>query len=233
MNKKLDNLAILCAKNSRSVAYLYFLEKKNILPSTIVLIDIKKKYKKIPIKKNKYFKYNLDIKKFAIKNNIKLILLKNTKVNDDICYEEIKTLKEKYIIYAANYGDILASKYFLIKKNFIHIHPGQLPKYKGSTTYYYEILNDQSISFSAIFQDKKIDNGKIIAFKKFSLKNIKKRELDHIYDPYLRAKLLVEVILKLKIEKKLASKPQVKSKKNIYYIIHPLLKHISILAKKK
>ena len=231
MNKKLNNLAILCAKNSRSIAYLYFLEKKNLLPSVLILIDTKKNYKKIQIKKNKYFKYDLDIKKLAKKNNIELVELKKTKVNDDKCYNIIKQLKEKYIIYAANYGDILEARYFSIKKKFIHIHPGKLPKYKGSTTYYYEILNEKSISFSAIFQEKKIDNGKIIAFRNFDLKNLKKNDLDHVYDPYLRSKLLVEVILKLKKNKRLLSRAQSKSKKNIYYIIHPLLKHIAILAK--
>ena len=233
MNKKLNNLAILCAKNSRSVAYLYFLEKEKILPSTIILIDTKKNYQKVKTKKNKYFQHNLDIEEFAIKNNVKLIILKNAKVNDDICFGAIKDLKEKYIIYAANYGDILKPEYFSIKKNFIHIHPGKLPNYIGSTTYYYEILNEQSVSFSAIFQDKKIDNGKVIAFKKFNLNSIVKSELDHVYDPYLRSKLLIEVILELKKKKKLASSPQSKSKRNIYYIIHPLLKHIAILAKKK
>ena len=233
MNKKLNNLAILCAKNSRSIAYLYFLEKEKILPSTLILIDTKKNYQKIKNKKNKYFQYNLDIKKFAIKNNIQLIRLKDTKVNDDKCFSTIKDLNEKYIIYAANYGDILKPKYFTIKKNFIHIHPGKLPKYIGSTTYYYEILNEQSISFSAIFQNKKIDNGKVIAFKKFNLNGIVKSELDHVYDPYLRSKLLIEVILELKKKKKLTSFPQNKNKRNIYYIIHPLLKHIAILAQKK
>ena len=140
---------------------------------------------------------------------------------------------EKYIIYAANYGDILEPRYFSIKKSFIHIHPGKLPKYKGSTTYYYEILNEQSISFSAIFQNKKIDNGKVIAFKKFNLNSVVKSELDHVYDPYLRSKLLIKVILELKKKKKLASTSQDKSKSNIYYVIHPLLKHIAILAQKK
>ncbi len=233
MNKKLNNLAILCAKNSRSIAYLYFLEKNKILPTTIILIDTKKNYKKIKIKKNKFFEYNLDIKKFAFKNDIQLIILKNTKVNDDRCFNTINRLNEKYIIYAANYGDILSFRYFSIKKKFIHIHPGKLPQYKGSTTYYYEILNEQSISFSAIFQDEKIDNGKVIAFKKFNLNSVIKKDIDHIYDPYLRSKLLIKVILELKNKKKLKSSTQSKSNKNIYYIIHPLLKHIAILAKKK
>lgn len=232
MKKKLNNLAFLCAKNSRSIAYLQSLKKNSLLPNSIILIDTKKQYRNIFIKKNIFFKNDLNISKFALDNKIKLVRLKNTKINEPECLKAVEKLDEKYIIYAANYGDILCKKYFLLKKKFIHIHPGKLPQYKGSTTYYYEILNKNSLSFSAIFQSQKIDNGRIILFQKFGLKNIKKKDLDHIYDPFLRSKILVKVISKLKKQEKLLSYPQSKVGKNTFYVIHPLLKHISILAKK-
>jgi methionyl-tRNA formyltransferase len=232
MKKKLNNLAFLCAKNSRSIAYLQSLKKNSLLPNSIILIDTKKQYRNIFIKKNIFFKNDLNISKFALDNKIKLVRLKNTKINEPECLKAVEKLDEKYIIYAANYGDILCKKYFLLKKKFIHIHPGKLPQYKGSTTYYYEILNKNSLSFSAIFQSQKIDNGRIILFQKFGLKNIKKKDLDHIYDPLLRSKILVKVISKLKKKEKLLSYPQSKVGKNTFYVIHPLLKHISILAKK-
>ena len=232
MKKKLNNLAFLCAKNSRSIAYLQSLKKNSLLPNSIILIDTKKQYRNIFIKKNIFFKNDLNISKFALDNKIKLVRLKNTKINEPECLKAVEKLDEKYIIYAANYGDILCKKYFLLKKKFIHIHPGKLPQYKGSTTYYYEILNKNSLSFSAIFQSQKIDNGRIILFQKFGLKNIKKKYLDHIYDPFLRSKILVKVISKLKKKEKLLSYPQSKVGKNTFYVIHPLLKHISILTKK-
>ena len=37
-------------------------------------------------------------------------------------------------------------------------------------------------------------------------------------------------ILKLKYKKKLNSRSQTKKGRNIFYVIHPILKHISILA---
>ena len=232
MKRILNNLAFLCAKNSRSIAYLQFLKKNSLLPSSIVLIDTKRQYRNIFIKKNIFFKNDLNISKFALDNKIKLIRLKNTKINDLKCLKAVKKLDEKYIIYAANYGDILSKKYFLLNKKFIHIHPGKLPQYKGSTTYYYEILNKNSLSFSAIFQSQKIDNGRVILFQKFDLKNIEKKDLDHIYDPFLRSKILVKVISQLKKKEKITSHPQSKIGKNTFYVIHPLLKHISILARK-
>jgi methionyl-tRNA formyltransferase len=232
--KKLNNLAFLCAKNSRSIAYFDILKKNNVLPSTIILLDVKKNYKHLKIKKNKFFNYNFDIEYFALKNKINLIKIKNAKINDPRCLKVTKNLKEKYIIYAANYGDILSKEYFKFKKKFIHVHPGILPTYKGSTTYYYEILEKNSISYSVIFQNKKIDNGRIIYDYTYDFKKtkIEKSKIDHVYDPYLRSIILLSVIQKLKRMKKIKSKKQTKKDSKTYYIIHPVLKHISILSKK-
>jgi len=231
--KKFKNLAILCAKNSRSIAYLDTLKKNKILPNTIILMDVKKNYKHLKIKKNNFFNSSFDIDLFSSQNHINLIKIKNSKINDLKCIQATKNLKENYIIYAANYGDILSKKYFYLKKKFIHVHPGKLPEYKGSTTYYYEILKKNSISYSVIFQNSKIDNGKIIYSCTYDLKKlkIKKSEIDHVHDPYLRSLILLNVILKLKKMKKLKSKKQAKKNQKTYYVIHPILKHISILSK--
>lgn len=230
---KLDNLAFLCAPNSRSIAYLDILKRNNLFPSTIILIDIKKGYRHLKTTKNKYFNNNLDIQVYALKNKINLIKIKNKSINDDHCLNAVKNLKEKYVIYGANYGDILKKKFFKLNKNFIHVHPGKLPHYKGSTTFYYEILEKNSISYSVIFQNERIDDGRIILTKTYKLKKnkIKKSQLDHVYDPYFRSLLLVKVLKKLRKFNKLSSKKQSKENSKVYYIIHPLLKHLSILAK--
>tara|TARA_B100000780_G_scaffold214070_1_gene153613 strand:+ start:1168 stop:1869 length:702 start_codon:yes stop_codon:yes gene_type:complete len=231
--KKFSNLAFLCAKNSRSIAYLNILKKNKILPNTIILMDVKKNYRHLKIKRNKLFDASFDIDLFTKENEIKLVKIKDSKINDFECVQAIKNLKEKYIVYAANYGDILSKQYFDLKKKFIHIHPGKLPEYKGSTTYYYEILEKNTISYSAIFQNSKIDDGKIIYSQTYNLRKIKikKYEIDHVHDPYLRSLILLNVILKLKKMKKLNSKKQSKKNEKTYYIIHPVLKHISILSK--
>ena len=96
-------------------------------------------------------------------------------------------------------------------------------------------MQKNSVSYSVIFQNVKIDHGKIIYSHTFKLKNkkISKSKLDHVFDPYLRSLVLAKVINKLKKFNKLVGKKQRKRYSKIYYIIHPLLKHISILAKPK
>ena len=120
---------------------------------------------------------------------------------------------------------------FLINKKFIHIHSGKLPRFNGSTTFYYEILEKKSISFSAIFLNRKIDRGRIIKQRQYKINQLIKSNLDHIYDPYLRFKFINEVIMEFKKKGYLSSRHQKKVGNNIYFVIHPLLKHIAILSK--
>ena len=103
MKKKLNNLAFICAKNSRSIAYLHFLEKFNLLPSTIISIDVEKQYRNIKPIRNKYFKFNLDIRKFSKKNNINFFRIKKSKINDSKCYNIIIFSKENLTLLFSYY----------------------------------------------------------------------------------------------------------------------------------
>ena len=69
-----------------------------------------------------------------------------------------------------------------------------------------------------------LDTGPILNV--VSVKNPTKRdELDHILDAELRAESLVKTILDDKINGKIQSL----NKNSHYFVIHPVLKHISIL----
>ena len=61
MKRILNNLAFLCAKNSRSIAYLQFLKKNSLLPSSIVLIDTKRQYRNIFPKKSFLLKKKVNL----------------------------------------------------------------------------------------------------------------------------------------------------------------------------
>ena len=78
--KKSGKFAILCAINPRSIAYLDILKKNKLLPSSIILIDVKKSYRHLKIKKNKFFNSSLNIDKYSIQNNVNLIKIKNKKL---------------------------------------------------------------------------------------------------------------------------------------------------------
>ena len=75
--------------------------------------------------------------------------------------------------------------------------------------------------------DEKLDTGDIIYQKKFQKPT--HRYLDEIFDPYIRSETLIELFK----TKKLPFNDLIKQNTSVgetYYIIHPVLKHISILS---
>ena len=235
MEKKSSfNFGMLLSDNARSRAYLDILIKNNFLPRIVFLINGNSITKKIKLKKNSLFENSIRIEKILIKHCINYRKLTSNSVNSSQCFNVIKHSSIKCFIYSGNYGEILKKNYFKIKKTFLHVHPGKLPKYKGSTPFYYEILEKSSITFSSIIMNEKIDSGQILLFTtyKISKKNkIDKSQIDLVYDPYYRSLLLMKTLLKMKkihFDKKSGNKIKTNNLDN-YYIIHPVLKHLAIL----
>ena len=228
------DFGMLLSDNARSRAYLDILLKNNFLPKIVFLINKNSITKKIKLKKNSLFENTIRIEKLLIKHHINYKKCTTNNVNSAKCFDAIKHSHLKCFIYSGNYGEILNKKYFKIKKIFLHIHPGKLPKYKGSTPFYYEILEKNSISFCSMIMNEKIDSGQILLLTsyKISKKNkIDKSLLDLVYDPYYRSLLLMKTLIKIK-KIKFNNKSEGKVRNNNldnYYIIHPVLKHLAIL----
>ena len=118
-----------------------------------------------------------------------------------------------------------------MKKKFLHIHAGKLPHYRGSTTIYYSILEANRVAATAIFLNEGIDTGDIICLKEYKL-NFDPKLIDLVFDPLLRADVLVAAI-KLLFNKQDFTKKQNISCGEDYFIIHPVLKHLAILKEEK
>ena len=151
-------------------------------------------------------------------------------INDEEVINYLKGRKEKIIITSLYGGQILRKDILSINKDFLHIHSGRLPDYRGSTTVYYSILNERKCFATALILNQEIDGGQYIKIKEFDSPNNKKL-IDHIYDPSIRADTLVDVLLDYKKKGYFDLKNQSIKNAETYYIIHPVLKHISILAK--
>ena len=113
---------------------------------------------------------------------------------------------------------------------FLHLHSGILPTFRGSTTIYYSLLKTAQCGVSAILLSSQIDAGNIIKYKNYSPPD-GNCNLDYEYDTAIRADLLVDVMLKYyKNNFKIKSEKQKINSGETYYVIHPLLKHLAILA---
>ena len=232
------------ANTSRSQAYIQTLIKNRIIPKKILILNDnnKKSLGKNPLssdnssKKIYYFnraiiKPNESLTQTLIKNKIEFEVIDNPNINSEEIFAILSKIKTKIILVSVYSGQILKEKILSTKKRFLHIHGGKLPYFRGSTTMYYSILKNNKVGASAIFLNKGIDTGKIIIAKDYSI-TYPLELLDLIFDPLIRADVLISAMRKIKSKKYLLKKQNINSGED-YYVIHPVLKHLSILKGKK
>jgi len=82
---------------------------------------------------------------------------------------------------------------FATGKKFIHIHPGRLPDYRGSTTIYYSLLAENKVEAPRCCLMKTLNAGPVIGRAVFE-PPADRRMIDGDYDPNIRASLLVSVL---------------------------------------
>ena len=83
-------------------------------------------------------------------------------INSKIVINEVSKITTNYIVYSGPGGTILRKDILSQGKEFIHVHPGWLPKYRGSTTIYYSMLISFEVGASIILFKEGIDEGPIL-----------------------------------------------------------------------
>ncbi|WP_440908632.1 formyltransferase family protein [Candidatus Pelagibacter sp.] len=242
------NFSMLLTNNNRSKAYLQNLIKNNFIPSKILflnnnnktLIEHTENDKLISEDTNQIFVrklIDLDISfdekehvlKTIKKNKISFVEINNLDVNSKDVVEEVANIEDNYIIYSGPSSYILGKEILSKNKKFIHVHPGLLPAYRGSTTIYYSMLLESKIGCSVIFLNERIDEGPLLYKKEYKISE-KGIDFDYVLDPLIRSKALVEYF---KISKINPSIQESNEGGSIFYVIHPLLKHLSIIKYNK
>ena len=146
---------------------------------------------------------------------------------EDINSVDLGKITEEYLVFSGVGGQILKKELFDKGKRFIHVHPGILPQFRGSTTIYYSMIKARSCGASAIFMSPGIDEGEVIAQETFPLPG-RSVDVDHVYEPYIRAVVLVKAISGYVQRGEFSAVKQRQDGANTYYIIHPVLKHIAL-----
>lgn len=234
--KNLNDIGMIAADTSRSRVYIQSLINAELYPSYVLILK-NNSNTNLPgqINKIEYAKGNYQINlSTPIKTSLrsKYIDFEEVDTHDihapDII-EKIRNRNESFFIYSGYGGVILKKKLFSTGKNFLHVHGGYLPNYKGSTTNYYSLIRENKIGASSIFLNEKIDSGPLLHRKYFPPPS-DRTKIDHFDDSIVRAKVLIETLVKYKELNKFEYYNNV-GEGEMYYIIHPLLKHIAILSK--
>lgn len=230
---------LVCSLSIRSDFYVIGLVKNNIPINKVIILDDKenknKKFsKKIFLKFNNFEikkKKNFDLINYLKEKQIRFEVINCKTINNQKVYSKIKSMtNEKYFIVSLFPGDIIKKNFFKLKKYFFHAHAGYLPYYRGSTTNYYSHLDEKGLGVSVIMLNEYIDRGKIIfRFKTKYFKSIK--NYDGCLDSFLRVYALCLSMKRFFKIKKLKKINNNYKKGHDYYIIHPVLKNLSILKK--
>jgi methionyl-tRNA formyltransferase len=242
------NFAMIASNTNRARAYLQNLIQYGFIPSKVIYLDVQNitlveqldehklagsSTKQKSIVEAKEFNISFDQKKSILESLIEVNIpyehLETTDINSNLVQHAIISLEEKAILFAGPGGQILDKKLLTLGKKIFHVHPGYLPKYRGSTTIYYSYLVEKIVGASVICFDAGIDTGPLLFKNKYTLseKNI---DFDHVLDPIIRTKVLLEFM-----EKNSKFPDAIQNSDyngNTFYIIHPLLKHLSRLSDK-
>ena len=241
----LNDIGFIAANTSRTRAYLAALERNNLLPSWYLLLDddsqkarigqaqvnfsIKKIYPDEDAWSESNFDPTMPLEPWLERLGLNYVKSNTQDIHSDEVVDLIKASKPKVLIYSG-YGGVLLRKSVLdCGKKFLHVHGGYLPDYKGSTTNYYTLLAEKSVGASSIFLTLDIDSGPILNRCKFPVPP-DALELDHIYDSAARAKVLIQTLKDYQAKGEFSYIKNDKTEKaNLYYIIHPVLKHLAIM----
>jgi methionyl-tRNA formyltransferase len=240
--------SMLLINNNRSKAYLQNLIKNGLIPAKIILLNdknidlpehtendkiISKDTNQKFIRKLDDLDISFDEKEHVLstieKNNINYIVIDTLDINAVEVVEEVSKISTEYIVYSGPGGTILRKDILSKGKKFIHVHPGWLPKYRGSTTIYYSMLINSEVGASVILFEEGIDEGPILYKKIYKIKE-KGIDFDYVLDPLVRAKTLVEFFKQKNINLTIQEKCK---NANTFYIVHPFIKHASILKYNK
>ena len=173
-----------------------------------------------------YFDTSLSVEDTFKKFNSKVEILNVENLNEKKSLSFFKCFKQKYLIFSGKSGEVLTKEFLCKFKKVLHIHGGQLPHYRGRTTFYYSILKENKIGASSIFINPKIDEGPIIISKKINPSS--KLNIDYLLDPLFRAEILILTLKKILKNNEIDVENQVKSDGKNYFVIHPVLKNLAI-----
>ena len=241
-----EDLSMLVTETSRSKAYLASLLKYDFYPAKVLLLKNSEDHLKpgqIKVKKEINPKYstgdwseaNFDLQKtvedILIENNLDFKKIDNLDINSSEVVRELSLLDSSVILYSGFGGVLLREPLFKIGKKFLHAHGGYLPDYKGSTTNYYSLIAESTVGASTLFLNEQIDSGQILHRKKFYLDS-DRENIDHIYDSAARCKVLIETISHYtKTNQWNVTQEEISNLQGeTYHIVHPILKHISIIS---
>lgn len=241
--------ALLCNDSPRSRSYIQNLCKSNIKPCSVILMlggecdDLAFSPQAGGVSTTSgldfgrpeiEFDPSISVSATARSHGLNLIVVKDVKsTNSEILLDSLGTSNFDFYILSGWSGDILTKNTLVRLGRVLHVHIGRVPDYKGSTTAYYSLLEEDVVAASAFFMTEGIDEGKAICSESFNFSGCAEK-IDYIFDPLVRSAVLIDTIKQLSSGEG-GSSGHGNSSEGLryygnYFVIHPLLKKLCFLT---
>jgi len=221
------NVSVIAAATPRSLEYIKGLQRVDIEFNQVYLLD-DGGYRPGQREVDKAGEMARRIEDFCCGHNIEI----NTypaDVNSKELEAALSNDNSRLTIFSGYGGQIVKPSILDVVNCLLHIHSGVLPEYRGSTTIYYAILNDDPCGATAILLDKNIDTGAIVGEKQYPAPR-PGADIDFNLDIVFRTDLLIEVVLEYQRNGYFKTQvAQSMDEGKLYYVAHPLLRHIAML----
>jgi methionyl-tRNA formyltransferase len=226
----MKRIGIILTPDVRSKAYLSKLMDNKIKLDQIIFMNDNREEKKFSNKEiiqAKLYGIKIDksVKTILDENNIRFKEFSFVDINNSQLTNFIKQSNVDFFIFTG--GGILKTEILSSGPQFIHFHPGIVPFYRGSTCFYYSIINDDKCGVTAYVMNEKLDAGKIIHQKTFPKPS--HIFIDDVFDAHIRSDTMTDVLKNNLLVKENFSK-QDPNVGETYFVIHPVLKHVAILS---
>lgn len=226
---ELEDFFFFGADTMRSRAYIDLLAQADFFPSSAVIVQGSTPPghgRESP--PSKHFNSTDSLPRQLERWSIPFEIIESESVNSSVVVESVSRIAAPHAIFSAAGGAIVKEPLFNTGKMFLHVHPGPLPQLRGSTPMYYSLLMKSRLTATAIFLAPAIDTGHVLHSETFEAP-ADRASIDAEFDPFMRATVLVNAI-RLFIATGSWNLRQQTGEGETVYVIHPVLKHIAILA---
>lgn len=228
----LDGVALVAADTGRARAYLDLLVADGLVPQRAVVLDVPGASPSPTLPHPTLLFDNVTPLPRALERaGVPTLRVAADRLDAREVVDAVAGLAQPIIVFAGPAGGILTEAFFrLPEKSYLHVHPGRLPGYRGSTPMYYSLLAEGRLTATALFLDERVDTGRIVAERDFP-PPADRRSIDLEFDPWMRAVLLRAVLREHAAGIPLVGRPQADAPARTYFVIHPVLRHVALLGR--
>jgi folate-dependent phosphoribosylglycinamide formyltransferase PurN len=231
------DIGLVLCPSMRANAYWDMMEKMGVSPREIIRmtgpVSRRDEVCKEAVRHDyarTYFDVTVDLDARIALLGVDVVDVDSRDVNSAGLHAALKSSKCRDWIFSG--GGILSPDTLALGKRFLHVHPGVVPEYRGSTCFYYSLLSGFTLGATAFIMDEQLDTGNVVTRASFELNcrvtGDQPLFMDHILDPYIRACTLRKALKKIMSQGGLGGDIQAPSTTPAYYVMHPLLRHLAI-----